>query len=715
MCPETTANSAIRTTCLSCGSEILPDVAFGQCPKCLLKLGLAAKEGPREPVCPFSIVEPDPGFDYELIGRIGRGGMGLVYRARQRSLNRIVALKMMAAGEFASPAGLARFRREAELAAKLNHPNIVAIIEVGEHNATPFLVMRLVEGASLEARIRDFLLPHQARLGGEGHASINIARLLVTVARAVDYAHRRGVLHRDLKPSNILLDAEGNPHLTDFGIAKWTEEEASITQTAELLGTLNYMAPEQAAGKPISRAADVYSLGAILYELLTGQPPFEGPKMEVLRRVLEEDPIPPRIMNPAVDRDLATICMKCLDKNPARRYHSALALAEDLERWLRREPIFARQAGPILRLQRWAARNRAVATLLLTLSAGIAVSLLFLARANEEKNRKSIALDILRTESARQLQEIWGSGSTSFRIKSETLAAMAGMEVTALTDVEERFTIGLVSDGNPLDRVLRAAPVFRELEESMSGIQESPVRVDLSLHKASANAINDLVHGQVDFAQLNPREFLRARKLAPRLRALVTVLPASGKPETAVIFTRKNTGIRNLADLRGKSLLLAGSDSTLSFWTKASLVSCDVRSSDFARYRYIDQPNDLLPKGQSVPGVALGNPFSSMTPVEAVIAGFYDAAVVGEKRFREVAAEQELIALARFEDSAELLVGRANLPEDTAQTFQRALLHLNDTSLDESFFETPARFKVAEEDDYHDILTRLAAEAAFDE
>src|SRR5687768_83190 len=190
MCPETTANSPTRTHCLSCGSEIVPDVALGQCPKCLLNLGLAAKSEPREPVFPFSIVEPDPGFDYELLGRIGRGGMGLVYRARQRSLNRIVALKMMAAGEFASPAALARFRREAELAAKLDHPNIVAIIEVGEHNATPFLVMRLVDGESLAARLDELALPKAApgaARSGDKHAQMAIARMIAIVARAVDY------------------------------------------------------------------------------------------------------------------------------------------------------------------------------------------------------------------------------------------------------------------------------------------------------------------------------------------------------------------------------------------------------------------------------------------------------------------------------------------------------------------------------------------------
>ena len=641
--------------------------------------------------------------------------MGLVYRARQRSLNRIVAVKVMAAGEFASPAALARFRREAETAAKLDHPNIVAIIEVGENNASPYLVMRLVQGDSLARRLSDFAFPDQIQKIGENQAQVRIARLISIVARAVDYAHRRGVLHRDLKPSNILLDADGTPHLTDFGIAKCLEDEAGITQTAELLGTLSYMAPEQAAGKRVSRGADIYSLGAILFELLTGQPPFSGPKMEVLRQVLEEEPRNPRLLNRAINRDLATICLKCLDKQPIRRYHSALELAEDLERWLRHETILARQAGPLLRLQRWTFRNPAVATLLVSLSVGIAVSLLLLARANEEKHRKSIALDILRTESARQLQEIWDSENSSFRIKSETLAAMAGMEVTVLTVFEDRFTIGLVSQGNPLDRVLRATPVFHKLEHSMSAPNETPVRMDLALYKVHTNAIDDLVQGKVDFAQLNPLAFLRARELASGIRPLLAILPEPGVNDAAIIFTRKNTGIRSLAELRGKSFLLGATDSTLTFWTKVNLVGADVRASHLARYRYIDQFQDITSAGKRSPGIALGNPFSAMTPVEAVIAGFYDASVVPEKRFREVAAEQELVALARFPDNGDLLVARENLPEETAMRFQRALLGLTDSETRGSIFSTSARFKKASDEDYREILSRLSAEAAFEQ
>src|SRR5437762_858760 len=220
----------------------------------------------------------------------------------------------------------------------------------------------------------------------ERPAQLKTARLVAVAARAVHYAHERGVLHRDLKPSNILLDQDENPHLTDFGIAKLLDEETALTQTAELLGTPSYMAPEQAAGKPISRAADVYSLGAILYEMLTGRPPFEGQRpIEILRRVMEQEPTHPGLLNELVDRDLATICLKCLDKDPERRYGSALHLAEDLERWQRHEPIVARPAGPVLRVQRWVVRNPALGTLVAGLLSGMALTLALLAKAHEEK------------------------------------------------------------------------------------------------------------------------------------------------------------------------------------------------------------------------------------------------------------------------------------------------------------------------------------------
>jgi len=640
--------------------------------------------------------------------------MGVVYRARQRSLNRVVALKMIAMADSASPAALARFQLEAETAARLDHPHIVSIFEIGEHDNNPYLAMRLVEGGSLAARRREFLLCPETNMAEARQAQIRIARLLSIVARAVAYAHERGVLHRDLKPSNILLDQHGVPHLTDFGLAKSLDHETGLTQSCELLGTLRYMAPEQAAGKPISRAADIYSVGAILYELLTGPPPFEGSTVDLLRQLTEADPPHPRLLNPSIDHDLATICLKCLDKDPARRYSSALELALDLGRWERFEPIQARQAGPLLRLRRWSIRNPALVTLLLSLSLGIILSLFLLAKANEEKKRKSIALDILRAESARQLQEIWTSTSAFFEIKSETLSAMAGMEVGPLAPGEDRFTIALVAEGNPLDRVLRAAPMFNRLESSMSSADGKTTRFNLRLYKDGARAVEDLVNQQVDFARLNPRELLRARALDPQIRPLVTISPTPGINDAAVIFTRTNSGIRKLSDLRGRSFLFGGTNSILTFWSKVTLVETGLRANDLTRYRYVDRPNDLLPNSATVPAVAIGNPFSSMTPVEAVSAGVYDAGVVLEKRFREVAVEQQLVELYRFHENGDLLVSRGNLPHEATETFQQALLDLRHFPSDQTFLDAPSGFKIATDKDLKEVLSKTKTEAAFE-
>jgi thiol-disulfide isomerase/thioredoxin len=292
--------------------------------------------------------------DYELLEEIARGGMGVVFRAREKSLNRIVALKMILAGRLATPDEVRRFRLEAEEASRLDHPNIVPIYHIGEHRGQHYFTMKLIE----EGTLRDQDRGSKADLR-------KVAKLVATVAHAVHYAHRHGILHRDLKPGNILLDQEGRPHVTDFGLAKHLSGPATQTRSGAILGTPSYMSPEQAAArKDLTTATDIYSLGAVLYDLITGRPPFaESSTMDTLMKVLAEDPTPPRQLNPHVDRDLETICLTCLNKEPRRRYASAEALARDLERYLADEPIQARRVSRLERARKWVRRRPLSATL----------------------------------------------------------------------------------------------------------------------------------------------------------------------------------------------------------------------------------------------------------------------------------------------------------------------------------------------------------------
>lgn len=363
-----------KTQCAVCGGPLPADAVESVCPRCAFDgaLGLSAAQPgagagtdaetgkDRKPAGTPQVSAAGSTFgDYELLEKVGEGGMGVVFKARQKSLDRIVAVKMLRLGPHAAPEFVKRFRAEAIAAGSLQHPHIVAIHEVGSYQGQHFFVMDYVEGQSLARLIGNHPVPAR-----------QAAQYVRTIAEAVHYAHERGLLHRDLKPANVLVDAQNQVRVMDFGLARRLEGDSELTLTGQVLGSPHYMPPEQAAGKRgrVSRRTDVYGLGAILYHLLSGRPPFVGEELaDMLQHVLNSEPVSPRLLNPAVPRDLETICLKCLEKEPARRYPTASALADELGRFLQDQPIEARPVGRLEKLWRWCRRQPVRAALIAAL------------------------------------------------------------------------------------------------------------------------------------------------------------------------------------------------------------------------------------------------------------------------------------------------------------------------------------------------------------
>ena len=420
--------------------------------------------------------------DYELVEEIARGGMGVVYKARQVTLNRTVAVKMILAGQLASQAEVDRFYAEARAAATLDHPNIVPIFEVGQHQQQHYFSMGYVAGESLAQRLSAGPLPPR-----------EAAELLLTVCRAVQYAHEHGIIHRDLKPANILLDQQGRPRVTDFGLAKRQEGDVSLTASGQILGTPSYMPPEQAAGRvdAVGPSADVYALGAILYAVISGRPPFQAASsLETLRQVMQNEPLALRQLIPDVPRDLETIVLKCLEKSIPRRYASAEQLADELQRYLSGRPILARPVSRAEHAWRWCKRNPVVASLSAVAAAllvGIAiVSTMAYFRIRTEVKAKTSAL-AAETEArtsetaakeAEQQQRMAAERQT--RVADATrLAVQSGEE---LNDHPQRSL--LLANEAVRTTMSHAEPVVPAAEETLHAVTQQVGGIPLSGHIA---------------------------------------------------------------------------------------------------------------------------------------------------------------------------------------------------------------------------------------
>ena len=614
--------------------------------------------------------------------------MGVVYKARQKSLGRIVAVKMLLVGAHVNADFIKRFRIEAEAAAGLQHPNIVAIHEVGVFEGEHFLVMDYIEGSNL------------ARLAREQSLSAKrAAQFLKTIAEAIHHAHERGILHRDLKPSNVLIDAKDQPLVTDFGLAKRLTDSqlkgaSQLTQSGHVLGSPSYMPPEQASGTraAVSRRSDVYSMGAMLYHLLAGRPPFGGGSVtDTLKQVETQEPVSPRLLNLSVPRDLETICLKCLEKDPARRYPTAQELAEELGRFLKDEPIHARPVGRVEKLWRWGRRNPLAASFVATVCVALVSSISLLYRVNQEKNKQveltkekaGINRDLMASSKRimmlheESLEGIWGNREKrSMTLVSEDIASLAALPVVPITNPAAlvRWNMSLITDEHPAERVRQHAMLLSELESRTSQSLGREVRVDVKLYKFHADMVADLRVGKIDFARLGALTYLRTRRTH---LAIVPLVMPTAFSKVGLLFTRTNSDIRSLPEVRGHAVAFGDTNSTISFWAQIKLAEQGITATNLSRHDFLDSTLDfadeVLEVGYSNAVNRIGYLHSHAQVIEGVLDGRYDLGVAMQKAF-EIHKARGLVAIpgSEFQSSRNIWVARPGLDPGLAQAIVSA-------------------------------------------
>lgn len=671
--------------CPKCGEPVPPDARWGICPHCLLQPGADtfvssfSKES-----CRFA--------DYELGRQIGRGGMGVVYQAFQVSLRRTVAIKMILDTQASSPSVRRRFAVEAEAAAKLDHPNIVPIYEIGEHEGQPFLSMKLVQGGSLRERITAGDLGVGARAvergvnGGETSGrERDIVALMIAVGRAVHHANQQGVLHRDLKPANILVDQEGRPHLTDFGLAKIlravADEDPSVTRSAAILGTPSYMPPEQVSGGAISVASDVYGLGAILYELLTNSPPFRAHTvLETLRLVTDQEPVRPRLLNRAVDSDLETIALKCLEKRPEARYASALDFVEDLERWQRQEPIRARPASLALRARRWVLRNPAAAGLILSLCAGLTAALLLLVNLVKQKQHIELLAGIQREELAREVQALWDKPEEKYvHLSGPKLAELDYRIPNPPNERTLTLNLALSIDSDPIRQAESFAPLLADLEKHMSRTLGRPVLIELQLHKARSWASPAITSGDVEIQRLSVLTYVRLRAAGVAIQPLVQFR----EHKEACIFASQKSGLTKIKDAAGYRAAFAHTNSIVSTLAKVHLARFGISAAQLkACVNHTENSVDGLDAMAALHEMATEydvDDYAHSIVVKKVRSDDFDIGVAPVRRFEANRYRRSgLVELYRFPVPSNIFVVRSGLDPAIIRALRLAFLALDD-------------------------------------
>lgn len=689
-----------QNTCPVCGIILKEDHPKAICSGCALK-ELVEIESPPDPL---SIgLAGRRVADYELIREIARGGMGVVYQARQESPSRMVALKLMLFGANAAPELIKRFQLEASAVAALKHPNIVNIFEVGMRDGEYFIAMEYIEGANLSVLARTrALTPRQT------------AQHLQTVSRAIDYAHERGILHRDLKPSNVIIGPDDQPRVTDFGLAKRLssppsadtsfaermrggplEDGESLTVSGQILGSPGFMPPEQARGArgKVDRRSDVYSLGAMLYHLLTGRPPFGGGSVsETLRQVESQEPIAPRLLNPGIPVDLETISLKCLEKDPSRRYQTARELAEELDRFLRGQPLLARPVGRLGKLQRWGRRNPMASAFIGTVCSALLLALWLLYLVNQERNKQSVLVEqVKRTVRANgvllqrtlgmiddNLEGIWANREKRFiDLDSEDVSMLAGMAKPAVTNkaTAVRWKWGLITDEHPAQRVRQHAKLLTELEAHSSAALGREIRLDVRLYKFHEDFVEDLLARQVDFGRMGAVRFLRTRRFCPDLVPLA--VPRSCF-KIGVLFTRTNTGIRSLREIAGRRVAFGETNSTISYLGQVRLAENGITSDKLAGHEFLDSTLDfadeVIEVGFSNALQRIGYLHSHAQVIEGVVEGRFDVGVAMRRAFLiHESRGLKIIPGSEFVSSRNIHVARPGFPPEYVQALIEAL------------------------------------------